>query len=293
MNMPDPWQHVFIETNGIRLHVVLAGSPGGRPAVLLHGFPEFWFGWRHQIPALAAAGFRVIVPDQRGYNLSEKPRGIHAYRMQALLGDVIGVLDHFGYEKAALVGHDWGAAVAWSTAAAFPQRLECLGILNVPHPAVMWDFLRTSPRQMLKSWYIGFFQIPGLADWLLRIGDYAAARRLLAASGRHGTFTDAEIDEYKQAWAQPGALTAMINWYRAALRERPTSSTDIQVHVPALILWGKKDVALSAKMAEASLGLCDDGQLVFFEAATHWVQHDEADDVNRLLITFFNNKMRG
>jgi pimeloyl-ACP methyl ester carboxylesterase len=277
----------LIATNGIRLHVVTAGDPKGRPVVLLHGFPEFWYGWRHQIPALAEAGFRVIVPDQRGYNLSDKPRGVRAYRMEALVSDVLGLLDHYGCEKAALAGHDWGAAVAWSLAIAFPQRVGRLAILNVPHPAVMWDFIRRSPVQMLKSWYIAFFQIPGLADRLLGLNDYAAAVRMLTASGRRGTFSAAELDEYKKAWSRPGALTASLNWYRAILRDRPAAAADQRVHVPVLVLWGKKDVALSAGMAARSLELCDDGRLVYFENASHWVQHDEAQQVNRELIEFF------
>ncbi len=263
-----------------------AGDPGGRPVVLLHGFPEFWYGWRHQIPALAAAGFRLIVPDQRGYNLSDKPAGVDAYRLEALVGDVLGLLDHYGLERAAVVGHDWGAAVAWSLAAAFPQRVERLGILNVPHPAVMLEFLRRSPRQMLKSWYIAFFQIPGLADRLLRLNNFAFASRLLVGSGQAGTFTASDLAEYKKAWSQPGALTAGINWYRAALRHSPAGGRDGRIHAPALILWGRRDVALSAGMAPRSLELCDDGRLVSFDDATHWVQHDQAGEVNRQLIEF-------
>jgi epoxide hydrolase 4 len=288
--MAEEYEHTFIETNGIRLHVVTAGSSQGKPVVLLHGFPEFWYGWRQQIPALVAAGYRVIVPDQRGYNLSDKPKGVRAYRIEELGRDVIGLLDHFGIDKAELAGHDWGAAVAWGVAVSFPQRIEHLAILNVPHPAVMLQTLRSSPRQMLKSWYIGFFQIPGLADWLLRINHYAALGRMLMSSGKSGTFTSADLAEYKKAWAQPGALTAMINWYRAIFRDRSTSRGDIRVHVPTLVLWGKRDVALSAEMAQRSIDLCEDGRLVYFENATHWVQHDEAEEVNRQLVSFFKGK---
>jgi pimeloyl-ACP methyl ester carboxylesterase len=287
MKLPEGWQESLIETNGVRLHVVTAGNPGGKPVVLLHGFPEFWYGWRRQIPALAAAGYRVIVPDQRGYNLSEVPKGVRAYRSEELVADVLGLLDHFGYERVRLAGHDWGAAVAWSLAIHHPDRLEKLAILNVPHTDVMWQTIRSSPRQLLKSWYIGFFQIPGLADGLLRMGNFAGAVRLLRSSGRAGTFSEADLEEYRQAWNNSVGLTGMINWYRAAVRYRSHSSVDRRVHVPVLILWGRRDVALSAGMAQGSLELCDDGRLVYFDDATHWVQHNAAQAVNRELIAFF------
>ena len=288
--MTDSYEHVFLKTNGIHLHVVTAGDPNGKPVVLLHGFPEFWFGWRNQIPAMVSAGFRVIVPDQRGYNLSDKPKGVKSYRMDELCQDVLGLLDYFGIEKTNLAGHDWGGAVAWELAIQTPQRIERLAILNVPNPAVMLDTLRRSPRQIFKSWYIGFFQIPGLADWLLRVNDFSGMERMLTSSGKTGTFSPEDLAEYKQAWAQPDALSAMINWYRAAFWERSKLQTSVRVHVPTLILWGKRDAALSAEMAQDSIELCDNGQLVFFENATHWVQHDETEEVNRQLIGFFDGK---
>ena len=287
--MMQDYDHTFVETNGIHLHVVTTGDPSGKPVILLHGFPEFWYGWRFQIPALAAVGKFVIVPDQRGYNLSDKPRGVQAYTMEKLVQDMVGMLDHFEIEKASLVGHDWGAAVAWEAAIAFPERIDRLAILNVPHPKVMRDTLRISLRQVLKSWYIGFFQIPTLPDWLLGVNHCALAERMLVSSGKPGTFSPTELVEYKQAWSQQGALTAMINWYRAVVRYPDARRTDLRVHIPTLILWGKRDVALSAGMAQRSLDYCDDGRLVFFENATHWVQHDEAAGVNRQLLMFFGN----
>ncbi len=285
--LPTPYEETMIQTNGVKLHVVAAGPKNGTPVILLHGFPEFWFGWRHQIPALAAAGYRVIAPDQRGYNLSDKPEGVRAYRIEELGKDIIGLADHFGYEKVLLAGHDWGAAVAWGMAVSFPQRIQRLAILNVPHPAVMLDFIKKSPKQMLKSWYIGLFQIPGLADWLFTANDFAFGGKMLRGSGQPNTFNEDDLREYKRAWSQPGALTAMINWYRAVFRYRPAAAPDIRVHVPTLILWGKQDVALSFEMAQQSVALCDHGRLVFFENATHWVQHDEADSVNQYLLDFF------
>ena len=152
--MKENYNHTFIETNGIRLHVVLAGPEAGRLVILLHGFPEYWYGFRSQIPPLAEAGYRVVVPDQRGYNLSEKPKGVNAYRVSTLAADIVSLMDALGREKAYLVGHDWGAVVAWEIAIHFPQRLEKLAILNVPHPDVMQKFLLSNMHQVRKSWYV-------------------------------------------------------------------------------------------------------------------------------------------
>ncbi len=276
----------FIETNGVRLHVMLAGPHDGPPVVLLHGFPEFWRGWVKQLEPLTAAGYRVIVPDQRGYNLSEAPKDVRHYGLDELTKDIIGILDHFGIEQTYLVGHDWGAAVAWSVAIQYPERIKRLGILNVPHPAVMMKFIGKSPKQMLKSWYIGFFQIPGLADWLMGLGNFAGAINMLRASGSPSTFSAEDLDEYRKAYANAGGLTGMINWYRALMRFRPTMPRDLRLKMPVRILWGKKDVALSHEMAEESLRYCPQGQLTYFENATHWVQHDEAEAVSLALVEF-------
>lgn len=230
---------------------------------------------------------RLIIPDQRGYNLSDKPEGIRAYNLDNLVEDVLGLADHFGYDRLDLVGHDWGAVVAWEAAITVPQRIQRLAILNVPHPAVMSAYLAKSPAQMLKSWYIVSFQIPGLADRLLRMRDWAALEGLLAGSGKSRTFDSRELVEYRKAWSQPGALTAMINWYRALVCYRPATPKDPRVHQPVLILWGKRDIALSYAMVSPSMDLCDQGRLTVFDEATHWVQHDEPSQVNRELIQFF------
>jgi epoxide hydrolase 4 len=280
-----------IDTNGIKLHVVMAGPEDGQPVILLHGFPEFWYGWRKQIPALAKAGYRVIVPDQRGYNLSDKPRGVKSYHIDMLVGDILGLIEALGYQKVNLVGHDWGAAVAWEIAMRHLERLHRLGILNVPHPAVMRNFLRRGdPEQLRRSWYIFAFQIPWLPEYFLCKDDWRNTVRVLRGSGKIHTFTDEDIAKYKQAWSQPGALTAMINWYRAAVRHWPKLPKDMCVKVPTLMIWGMQDVALSHRMARLSMDYCSNGKLVFFEDATHWVQHDEAENVNQLLVKFLEEK---
>lgn len=279
-------EHTIIATNGIRLHVVEAGPPDGAPVILLHGFPEFWYGWRHQIPALVEGGFRVFAPDQRGYNLSDKPDSISAYNLDELARDVIGLIDSTGHPKVHLIGHDWGAAVAWWTAMHYPDRLNKLAILNVPHMSVMFKALRTNPAQMLRSWYIAFFQIPRLPEFMILSGDAMAGISALLRTSNPGSFTDHDIPHYIHAWKQPGAMTAMLNWYRAIVRYPPPPAADSRIHVPTRIIWGKNDVALTAQMAAQSLEYCNDGQLTMLENATHWVQHDQPERVNHLLLEF-------
>ncbi|GAB3509186.1 epoxide hydrolase EphM [Spirosoma knui] len=279
-------QHQLVETNGIRLHVVQAGPADGPLLILLHGFPEFWYGWKRQIDDLAGAGYRVWVPDQRGYNRSDKPAGVKSYTVDTLAADVVGLIDAAGAQKARLVGHDWGAAVAWWTAATYPERVERLVVLNVPHPAVMKQFVSRDFGQMRRSWYIGFFQIPVLPELLSRIGHWRLLTRTLTSTSRRGTFIEADLDQYRDAWSQPGAFTAMVNWYRATIQHPPKRSTRIRITVPTLLIWGARDTFLKRDMAQPSIDLCDNGRIVFFEKATHWVQHEESSQVNQLLISF-------
>lgn len=280
-------EYHLVPVNGIRLHVVQAGPTEGQPLVLLHGFPEFWYGWRKQIPVLAQAGFRVIVPDQRGYNRSDVPTRIDDYRLDCLTADILALLDALGHPACYLAGHDWGAMVAWSLALAHPDRIHRLAILNVPHPLVMAEYLKKNPRQILKSWYFAFFQIAAIPEWLLSRNHYDRMAAALRASGQENTFSSAEIDQYRIAWQHSG-LRGMINWYRALARHRPTPPADPRLRQPVHILWGKRDIALRHEMAQASVAWCDNAALTFYDQATHWVQHDAAEQVNTELITFFS-----
>ena len=256
--------------------------------ILLHGFPEFWYGWRHQIEPLAAAGFRVLVPDQRGYNLSSKPEGLRSYTIDLLADDVLGLAAALGRSKFALVGHDWGGALAWHVAARNPDRIERAVILNGPHLAVMRKFTLSHPGQMLKSWYVGFFQVPWLPERLLSAADFAWLRRALIRTSLPGAFQPNDLDRYREAWAQPGALTAMLKWYRA-LPLQARSLRAERIAVPVRVIWGDRDIALEPGLAEASLALCERGEVFHLSDATHWVQHERPAEVNRLMLAFLTD----
>ena len=277
----------WIETNGVRLHVALAGPEDGELVVLLHGFPEFWKGMNAPLEAFAAAGYRVVAPDQRGYNLSDKPQGVDAYSLDVLAADVVGLIDAMGHERAHVIGHDWGAAVTWWLAITCPERLRRVAVINVPHPSVLVRQLRRNPRQLARSWYMAAFQLPWLPEraFVGRAGERLASA--LARTANPGSFTADYLGDLCRAWSQPGAPTAMLNWYRAALRRRPADPADpaeLSVHEPILILWGVNDVALGRSLADESLTLCDEGHLVLFDDATHWLLHDEPGQACRLLV---------
>jgi pimeloyl-ACP methyl ester carboxylesterase len=278
-------KYVFLATNGVVLHTALAGPEDGEPVILLHGFPDAWFGWEAQIAPLVEAGFRVIVPDQRGYNLSDKPVRVSSYRMDVLVEDVLGLASALGYERFHLAGHDFGAIVAWSLALRAPERLKHLAIANVPHPAVMQRFLRSKPSQILKSWYIFFFQLPRLPELVI-----SARNWWFLDSVMPGHFMAEQRERYRQAWSQAGAKTTMINWYRA-IDLRPSRSTQSpRIEAPTLVLWGQVDPYLSYEMAPLSVALCEDGQLVTFPDASHWVLHDKPKEVSDLLIDHFSEQ---
>jgi len=284
-----PLEHSTVAVTGVNLHVVQAGDPSKPLLILLHGFPEFWYGWRKQIAALVNAGFWLWIPDQRGYNLSDKPDGLAAYSLPSLARDVSELIDAAGREQAYIVGHDWGGAVAWGTALEYPERVKKLAILNSPHLSVMRKLLATKPEQLLRSWYIFFFQLPLLPEFLFTLGDAQGLMSILLRTSRPGNFTDADIPHYVHAWKQRGAMTAMLNWYRSLIQQPPPSLRDSRVHVPVLIQWGKRDFALTSEIAEQSQAYCDDAQLIFYDDATHWTQHDKADAVNAALIEFFRS----
>lgn len=281
------WEHHEAVVNGVRLHYVEAGS--GPVVVLLHGFPEFWYGWRHQIAPLAAAGYRVIAPDMRGYNQSEKPPSVHAYAVDTLVKDVAALIAHCGVTRATVVGHDWGGVVAWEVAMRRPDVVEKLIVLNAPHPAAFLRELRT-PTQLARSWYAFAFQVPVLPELLIALGDYRMLRAVFRRDPvRPNTFTEDDIQRYRDAFAIPGARTATINYYRAAMRRNPrriTAEAVRSVTAPTLLIWGIGDRYLSPALTER-LGqwvprLCVE-RIV---GASHWVQHDAPEQVTALMLGF-------
>jgi pimeloyl-ACP methyl ester carboxylesterase len=278
--------------NGIDLHYVEAGPGDGIPLVLLHGFPEFWFGWRHQIPALAEAGFRVLALDQRGYNLSAKPSGVAAYDLDVLAADVVAFAEQMGLDRLAVVGHDWGASVAWWLATTQPRRLLRMAILNAPHPALWKRAMRHNPAQRRKSWYVYVMALPWLPELAMRANRFKALARSLLDSSRPGTFREDDLESYRRAWAQPGALTATLNWYRALLRKR-FPETLPRIDVDTLMIWGVEDKFGDRSVAEESMALCSAGRAVFVDGATHWVHHEEPERVNQLLIEFLRGAPHG
>ena len=271
---------------GVRLHGVERGA--GPLVVLLHGFPEFWYAWRYQIPALAAAGLRVVAPDLRGYNLSDKPRGVAAYTVDVLARDVARLIEGCGAERASVVGHDWGGLIAWSFAMRYPQRLERLAILNAPHPATFRRALRRLP-QLRKSWYVFFFQLPWLPEALARATNYAFIRAALRHEPvRPGAFSDADVQRYVEAIARPGALTAGINYYRAAFSRRQLREArqPRRIEAPVLVIWGERDRYLLPELAQPDPAWVPNARVERLPNASHWVQADQPQRVNELLIDF-------
>lgn len=277
---PSEFHTQYLQVGDLQMHLALEGEPGAPLVVLLHGFPEFWYSWRYQIKALAAAGYRVAAPDQRGYNLTDKKP---PYSVFTLTADIAALIKSLGYEKAVVVGHDWGGNVAWLTAAFYPEVVERLIVCNCPHPAAMVRVLR-SPHlpQLFKSWYVFFFQLPGIPEGALSRNNYAT----LASSLKSST-TKEERVYFREAWAQPGALSAGISWYRALVREiGKVTARDTHIRVPTRLIWGAPDPFLDKKTAEESVKVCDSCDLVEVPGAGHFVQQSMPEDVNRLILGF-------
>jgi epoxide hydrolase 4 len=283
--MTEVGVHCWARVNGVRLHYVEAGS--GRLVVLLHGFPEFWYSWRQQIPALAAAGYRVMAPDLRGYNLSDKPRRIESYRVSMLVQDVVELIRQAKQGSAIVVGHDWGGVIAWRLAMDHPELVARLAILNSPHPAAFLRELR-HPAQWLRSWYMGFFQLPLLPEWVLSAGNFALLRRAWRVQPiRPGSFNDNAVRHYIAALSTPGALTAMINYYRALCHVPSELRRSVRpVTAPTLVIWGERDPYLGIGMIEGLDRWVPNVSVVRLPNASHWVQNDAVDEVNDLLVQF-------
>lgn len=276
----------YAQIGGLKLHYATAGE-GDRLVVLLHGFPECWYSWRHQIVDLSA-DYKVVAPDMRGYNLSEKPKNVADYEIDKLVDDVTGLIDYFGYKKAAVIGHDWGASVAWALAAKHPEYLWKLGALQVP-PIPIWKKNQTF-KQFLASWYMFFFQIPFLPEYVFKLNDYAVLKNALKSStAEKNVFSDADIAEYKKAWSEDYALTAMLNYYRANILKRFfTKSVEApKIKVPTLFIYGEQDKAVLPETVRG-VGEMIDAPFEEFHIPTsgHWVQQEASEAVTDILRDF-------
>jgi len=282
------WRESTRQVNGLSLHVVEAGDPGRPLLILLHGFPEFWWGWRHQITPLAQAGYHVAVPDMRGYNLSDAPQDVASYTLDLLAADVVKLADVLGADRFYLAGHDWGAVIGWWVAATTPQRLHRVALMNGPHPDVWSAQALKHPTQALRSTYVAFFQLPWVPEATLGSFDFAGLKTMLQNSAKAGTFDDAALAHYAAAWAHPGSLTAMLHYYRA-LRARPAGKAAARIAPPVLILWAGADLFLERHVAEASLALCDQGELALVDDASHWLHLERPGLVTARLIAWLRD----
>ena len=286
MKLPTNWEHKFIQTNGINLHYVTCGQ--GKLMLMLHGFPEFWYSWRHQI-AEFARDYRVVALDLRGYNDSDKPESVEAYAMSDLVEDVRGVITGLGYRDCILVSHDWGGAIAWNFADSYPTMVEKLIVLNLPHPAKFLAGLRT-PQQLLRSWYIFFFQLPLVPEILLRRNNYQAiASAFTSMAIDKSAFTSEDLNAFREAAAKPGSATAMLNYYRCVFRQLfnpgQQSNWDV-INIPTLMIWGENDTALGKELTYGTEKYVSNLQIKYIPNCSHWVQQEQPELVNSYIKEF-------
>jgi len=285
-------EHARVDCGEVSLHCALAGDPGKPLVVLLHGFPESWYSWRHQIPVLAEH-FRVAVPSLRGYGQSDRPKDVASYEMQHLTGDVRGLIRALGHDYAFVVGHDWGGGIAWAFAIDHPQACRKLVVCNCPHLAIFQKALRSNPRQLLRSWYMLFFQIPWLPEWLLTRNHLAAVERgfrsMVVRKDRE-VFSDADLLELKRVFDPPGAMTAAINYYRAQVRnpgKLARYSLESRIRCPTLLIWAEDDVALGKELTYGTEALIEAPFAIrYVPECSHWVQQERPEVVNEALLEF-------
>jgi len=280
----DNLHYEFIEAGGLRFEVATAGDPASKKlALLLHGFPECAFSWRHQLQFLAERGYRVWAPNQRGYGNSPMPRGVASYRVDELVNDVANLIDASGAQSVHLAGHDWGAMVAWEFAMRRARPLTRLAIFNVPHPAIFREQIRNNKEQRRRSRYVTFFQLPWLPEYMLRRKNAAlieAAFRGMAID--KSRFPDDVIDVYRANALRPGGATAMINWYRAAGRSFGAQVEAAIIDTPTLMVWGEEDRALGKELTYGTERHVKDLTLRYLPQVSHWVQQEAPERVNEI-----------
>lgn len=279
-----------LPTTGIHLEVAEHGPADGPPVLLLHGFPETMHCWRFQVPALAEAGYRVITPNLRGYGKSDKPPRIRDYGLDLLADDVAGLLDHYGIAEGSVVGHDWGAAVTWHFARRHPQRARRVAVLNCPPAEVVVRAALTRPSQGLRAYHGYLFQLPWLPQRLLAARDFALPWRGMAGtSARPGAFTREDKASYVAAWREPGSLTAMINYYRAAVRDPRGTPRVAKAVCPVLLVWGTGDHVLQTRLIDECAAYAEDLRVRRLDGVSHWVNVDAPEQVNEALLAFLGD----
>ncbi len=280
---------VEVETTGAVLHVALAGPKDGEPVLMLHGFPDLWVTWAWQVKPLIDAGYRLIMPDQRGYNLSSRPRQVEAYGMEVMEQDHLDLLEALGYgdRKVHLVGHDWGGAMSWWLAEHYPDRWETLTVLNCPPMKVLAKAAQKHLRQIRRSWYIAFFQVPLVPEKLAAAGDFRALESALKKGAAPSAFTAGDLEVLRRAWGRPGAVRGMINWYRAGTKTLRKSGRSKKITVPTTILWGEQDFALHELLVEPSAARCETVEVKRFPAAGHWVHREAPEAIAEAMVEAF------
>lgn len=280
------WKHKFVHVNGLRMHYVFAGQ--GLPVILLHGFPQYWYAWRHQISPLAEH-FTVIAPDLRGYGRTDKPENIKDYSLPLVAKDIVELIHSLGYEKAHIVGHDWGGGVGWQLALEYPEVVDRLVVLNCPHPAAFRKALKTNRRQLFKSWYMFFFQIPYVPELIFKMFDTTLLKAALKGSSlRKNTFTDHDLQQYLSALRKPGAFTAAINYYRASFRNKLSKNKTMKhrkITAPTQLIWGESDSVLGKELTyKMEPFFSNHFEIHYIPQCSHWVNEEQPDLVNQLLI---------
>ena len=290
--MADPW-HFENLTLKSGLHMRVARAGRGPLIIFMHGFPECWYSWRHQLRALSDS-FDCVAPEMRGYGETDAPVGVANYTLDKLVNDAADLIAGLGHERAVVIGHDWGGAVAWATAMMRPNVVERLIVMNCPHPERMSAALRRNPRQMLRSWYMLFFQIPRIPEWIFRRRNFdALARALRDGTIQKNVFSESDLDYFRAAFRNPYSLTAAINYYRANLRTgfmaRPGANTwiDRKISAPTLLIWGEQDFALGKELTyEMEKLFTGPFEIKYIPDSGHWVQQEKPDLVNQYLRDF-------
>jgi pimeloyl-ACP methyl ester carboxylesterase len=278
MNILNDIEERYIETNGIKLHTIIAGS--GEPIVLLHGFPEFWYCWSKVIPLLND-DFKLVIPDMRGYNLSDKPKGIENYKVEILVEDIKGLSEKLGFRKFYLAGHDWGGAVAWIFAEKYPELIDKLIILNAPHTKIFSQKLRTDKEQQKASSYIFEFYKPNGEQFIIQ-NNYEQLRKFVFTK----RFSDYDKEKYIEAWSQPGAIEGGVNYYRANQSFKEWTGI---IKVPTLVLWGMKDVFLTAQLLDGLSKYVKDLKIERNEKSSHWITHEAPEFVSSKIREFIQS----